>query len=62
MERYTVSQFDANTFQVIDCREKREICICANFDNLEDAQERAEKIAALLNQNSELPALTGKHK
>ena len=62
MERYTVSQFDADSFQVIDCREKREICICANFDNFEDARERAEKIAALLNQNSELSAKIGKRK
>lgn len=59
MKRYAVSQFDSDTFQVVDCREKREICICANFDNFEDARERAEKIAALLNQNGELSALAG---
>lgn len=51
MKRYIVSQFDVATFQVIDCCEKREICICVNYDNFEDARERAEKIAALLNQN-----------
>ena len=52
MQRYIVNRFDASTFIVVDEDEQREICICANYDNYEDAKERAEKIAFLLNQNS----------
>ncbi len=50
MPRYTVHKFDTNTFQVIDQTEKREICVCSNYENNEDAEERAQKIAWLLNQ------------
>jgi hypothetical protein len=49
MQRYVVSQFDNNTFVVVDIQDKREICICGNYDEVEDAEERAEKIASLLN-------------
>jgi hypothetical protein len=49
MEKYIISQFDGSTFVVIDQKAEREICICANYDDWIDAQERAEKIAALLN-------------
>ena len=49
MKRYTVNQFDGSTFHVIDINEQREICVCADYDDCEDAKERAEKIAALLN-------------
>lgn len=49
MQRYVVSQFDGNTFVVIDQTEKREICVCSNYDDWDDARERAEKIAKLLN-------------
>jgi hypothetical protein len=52
MQRYIVNLFDASTFIVVDEDEQREICICVNYDNYEDAKERAEKIAFLLNQNS----------
>jgi hypothetical protein len=52
MQQYIVYQFDASTFLVIDDVEQREICICANYDDYEDAKERAEKIVLLLNQNS----------
>jgi len=48
MKRYTVNQLDGSTFQVIDLHDQREICVCANYDDWEDAKERAEKIAALL--------------
>jgi len=34
---------------VIDQTEKREICVCSEYDEREDAKERAEKIANLLN-------------
>jgi len=51
MQRYIVSQFDGNTFIVIDQKEQREFCVCGNYENWKDAKERAEKIAALLNVN-----------
>lgn len=49
MQRYIVSQFDGGTFAVIDQKEKREVCVCSEYDEREDAKERAEKIATLLN-------------
>jgi hypothetical protein len=50
MQRYTVNQFDASTFQVIDRLEQREICVCCNYDEQEDAKARADKLAQLLNE------------
>jgi hypothetical protein len=50
MQRYVVSQFDGGTFQVIDQREQREVCVCADYDDSDGAMERAERIADLLNQ------------
>jgi hypothetical protein len=52
MQRYTVSQFDGDTFVVIDHREQREVCICGNYDDWADAENRAQKIASLLNENT----------
>lgn len=52
MQRYAVSQFDLSTFVVIDQIEQREICVCSNYEDWEDAEERAKKIAELLNANS----------
>lgn len=51
MQRYIVSQFDKSTFVVIDQTEQREVCVCSNYDDLEDAEERARKIVTLLNNN-----------
>ena len=51
-ERYYMSQFDDGTYQVIDSIEKREICVCSNYDNWEDAKERAKQIVKLLNENN----------
>jgi hypothetical protein len=51
MQRYVVSQFDGNTFVVFDAQEQGEICVCGNYDEWEDAKERAEKIVLLLNGN-----------
>ncbi len=51
MQRYVVSQFDGNTFVVIDQKEQREFCVCGNYEDWTDAKERAEKIATLLNEN-----------
>ena len=49
MQRYVVSQFDGSTFVVIDQTEQREVCVCSEYGEKEDAKERAEKIAILLN-------------
>jgi hypothetical protein len=49
MPRYAIDQFDGSTFQVVDLYEQREICVCADYDDWEDARERAEKITTLLN-------------
>jgi hypothetical protein len=51
MQRYTVNQFGGNTFVVIDHVEQREICLCSNYYDYFDAENRARVIAALLNQN-----------
>lgn len=50
MKRFIVYHADGTTFQVVDQVEQREICVCADYDDWEDARERAEKIAALLNE------------
>ena len=51
MQRYVVSQFDSSTFVVFDQIEQRETCVCSNYDDWEDAAERAKKIMMLLNEN-----------
>jgi hypothetical protein len=60
MQRYAVSQFDGGTFQVIDVYERREICVCTDCDGWDDAEDRAQKIAFLLNEKkaNELGAIT----
>jgi hypothetical protein len=50
MEKYVISQFDENTFVVIDLEQQREICVCSNYESWEDAEERAKGIASLLNK------------
>lgn len=49
MQRYVVLKFDENTFVVIDQKEKREVCVCSEYDDRGDAKQRAKKIVALLN-------------
>lgn len=49
MERYVVIQFDSSTYQVVDRTEQREICVCADYDETEDAKSNANLIAYLLN-------------
>lgn len=49
MQRHIVSRFDESTFVVVDQNEQREICVCSNYDEWEDAEERAKSIAELLN-------------
>ena len=51
MQRYIVSQFDGSTFVIIDQKEKREVCVCSEYDERGDARERADKIAKLLNES-----------
>ena len=53
MKRYAVSQFDESTFMVMDQNEQREFCVCSNYDNWEDAEERAKNIVKLLNESNE---------
>jgi len=53
MQRCIVSQMDRSTFVVIDQREQREICICSDYEDWEDAEERAKNIAKLLNESDE---------
>jgi hypothetical protein len=31
-ERYYISQFDSDTYQIIDSVENREVCLCSNYD------------------------------
>jgi hypothetical protein len=52
-ERYYISQFDGDTYQIIDSAENREICVCLNYDEWEDAEQRAKNIAKLLNESNE---------
>lgn len=51
-ERYYISQFDGDTYQIIDTVENREVCVCSNYDDWEDAQERAKNIVKLLNESN----------
>jgi hypothetical protein len=53
MQRYIVDQFDESTYVVIDQNEQREVCVCSNYDDWEDAEERAKKIVKLLNGSNE---------
>jgi hypothetical protein len=50
MHRYAVNQFDGDTFQVVDLYEQREVCVCADYDNWEDSEKRAKKLAHVLNE------------
>lgn len=49
MERYATYQFDINTFVVFDQEKNLEVCICSNYDDVEDAELRATVIANSLN-------------
>ena len=52
MQRYVVNQVDVSTYTVVDQNEQREICVCSNYNDWEDAEERAKKIVNLLNANN----------
>jgi len=47
--RYYISQFDGDTYQIVDSVENREVCVCSNYDDWEDAKERAQRLVTLLN-------------
>lgn len=51
--RYYISRFDSDTYQITDAIENREVCVCSNYDNFLDAEERAEKIVNILNAKEE---------
>ena len=53
MKRYSFYQFDNSTFVVIDQIGEREICVCSNYDEYSDAENRAQVIATLLNQTDD---------
>lgn len=50
MQRYKISQFDRDTFVVVDKRTGAEVCICASYNGGTDAWERAYEVAYALNQ------------
>ncbi|MFZ5905762.1 MAG: hypothetical protein ACOYZ8_19680 [Chloroflexota bacterium] len=52
-QRYYISQFDGDTYQIVDAIENREVCVCSNYDGFLDAEERAGNIAKLLNDKEE---------
>jgi hypothetical protein len=52
-QRYYISQFDGDTYQIVDSIENREICVCSNYDDFFDAEERAEMIVKVLNEKEE---------
>jgi hypothetical protein len=68
MPNYSIHQVDANTFVVANTAQGREICVCNNYDEWDDAGLRAETIAWLLHNTGWLPnllrflGLTGKRK
>jgi hypothetical protein len=51
MVRFEVYRLDGHTFVVFDKIEQREICVCSDYDDWEDAEERAKTIEKLLNEN-----------
>lgn len=52
MQRYVVNQVDGSTCQVVDLQYKREICVCSDYDEIEDAEKRAKLIAIVLNTDA----------
>jgi hypothetical protein len=49
MERFVVHQFDGSTYVVLDREKQRQICVCQDYEDWDDAKERADEIALLLN-------------
>jgi hypothetical protein len=55
MSRYAVYQYDGSMFVVFDQNEKREICICGEYEGGMDAKARAFHLCALLNHKPVRP-------
>ena len=53
VQRYYISRFDGDTYQIVDSIENREICVCSNYDDFFDAKERAKMIVKALNEKEE---------
>ena len=53
MQKYAMYQFDGHTFVVFDQYEQREICVCQNYDNYKDSEQRAKEIVVALNYANE---------
>jgi hypothetical protein len=53
MERFFVYLLDNNSFVVADQVLSKEICVCSNYDDVEDAEGRANQICFLLNSSNE---------
>ena len=52
MNRFDLYQSDGQTFVVFDTVEQREVCVCSNYGEWEDAQERAKQIVNLLKEGN----------
>jgi hypothetical protein len=52
MNRFDLYQSDGHTFVVFDTLEQREVCVCSNYGEWEDAEERAKQIVKLLNEGN----------
>ncbi len=50
MRRYGVTQFDSDTFVVVDRLQNREVCVCGNYEGATDARVRASIIAIALHE------------
>jgi hypothetical protein len=50
MQRYDISQFDRDTYIVVDKRTKAEVCVCAAYEGGTDAWKRAYEVVSALNQ------------
>lgn len=53
VQRYYISRFDGDTYQIVDSIENREICVCSDYDDFFDAEERAKMIVKALNKKEE---------
>jgi len=54
--KYTISQFDGETWQVIE--DDHELCIVSNYEGHEDAYDRAGKIIAAMANTYDSPAVS----
>ena len=43
MERFIINKFDESTYVVVDQEEQREICVCGNYADWNDAKEEQRK-------------------